>query len=1219
MAGLFSHPRSLSPVKYTSMQVQTSAVGLPIPIVIGANRVSTNLIWYGNFQAQKHEEHAGKGGGGSSEVTYSYTAAVIQALCVGPIDHIGTIWKSGNEVTLSYLGYTIFNGSLPSTASGTEQQQPPGWMTSNFPDQALGYSGISFVFNSSLDLGSSASVPQVSWEVFGLNSQPVLNVKGGAFYDNFFNPDLPMSVILDMFLTPGKYPEVPVLLEGMSGSLGQNLSSDYFYVDGAWSTIPESSFDFYCRAQGLVFSPVLTGQEQFSQTLARWAQLSNSWIFWNGFEFRAVPLGTTSIPASAANGNTAYVPMLTPVFNFTESQLLMQGTAGAIVKNRSDPLSAYNMIQLNFNDRTLHYENNQVYWNDPASSVMFGKLLPQQVAATEVTQSSVAKTIAGLIGARSVYIRNTYTFKVASHFCFLEQGDIVSITSSKANMEQFPVRIRSLEEDVSGNITIIAEECPASFGLTAIYQGQAASQGQGPDYSVFPGPTNLPAIFQASNDFKGDSAEICIGVSGGANWGGCDVYVSVDNQNYSKLATITSKNVQGFLLGSMTAVTGYDSTNTILVDTTMCALPFPTGATSITAQAQTSLIIIDDEIMSYSTVTQGPLPNQVYLSGFYRGLFGTVPATHGGAGYFTLGPVPGDTSGTDTYPAGSSLVAYTGAYTFGSTGVQEVQTGSGSILSVGQFLTLGSATFPESGSQDISYTLPSTTAFYSDEMPHAAGRPGWRYLPTLAPGYDISILAPNAGQPLDVNMDGLPCVYDPNAYWGFPWGTFVAELNAVPDVTLSQVSQVASNGQTPILAYPSLVTVINPATINAYMPVPGWYGDSIYLKFLSFNMFNDMGQSLADVSPYMYNIQAAIANALIPPTDVQAAVTQVINPSTQVPSLSLNITWQPSASPTVQSYNVQQSSDGGNTWSSSENTGTTVTQASISDVLPNQAYLVRVQAQGTSANATSAWAELAQAVTTGTYVWPAPAAPTNLEVIAALEGANISFSATPTPQETFQVYYQALAEGQQPVFDQAQAGPTGATTTIAVVGLQGGQLYAFWVQASNPGNVIASPLGPVTATTLAQTVSQEVSYEGSTVAQITAGSGTSMAVSAQGDLTIGLAPQPAVMMFSYTGGLPQAGEEFFKQIIAGFNWNLPANLVGSIASCDSAPTNDVTLEILSQGQQIATVSFAAGVRSGKFAMPNAVQIASGSTVSLIAPTPQDATFSNPSITLVGTR
>src|SRR5579862_9092785 len=133
------------------LQIQTSAYGKVIPIVYGTTRIAPNLIWYGDFQAIAHSSNptggggkgaggggggGGKGGGGGS-VTYTYQAAVALGLCEGPIGGIGTVWASKTQTSLAALGLGLFPGAYA--------QAPWGYLSSNHPGQALGYSGTAYV------------------------------------------------------------------------------------------------------------------------------------------------------------------------------------------------------------------------------------------------------------------------------------------------------------------------------------------------------------------------------------------------------------------------------------------------------------------------------------------------------------------------------------------------------------------------------------------------------------------------------------------------------------------------------------------------------------------------------------------------------------------------------------------------------------------------------------------------------------------------------------------------------------------------------------------------------------------------------------------------------------------------------------------------------------------------------------------------------------------
>ncbi|MDY7537683.1 hypothetical protein QN372_00840 [Undibacterium sp. RTI2.1] len=98
---------STSPI-ISSMRLQTSTRGKPIPLVYGKTRIAPNLMYYTDFKATGHTTSTstggGKGGGGggsSTNTTYTYSATILLGLCEGTINYIPRIWR----------GKSIFRGN----------------------------------------------------------------------------------------------------------------------------------------------------------------------------------------------------------------------------------------------------------------------------------------------------------------------------------------------------------------------------------------------------------------------------------------------------------------------------------------------------------------------------------------------------------------------------------------------------------------------------------------------------------------------------------------------------------------------------------------------------------------------------------------------------------------------------------------------------------------------------------------------------------------------------------------------------------------------------------------------------------------------------------------------------------------------------------------------------------------------------------------------------
>ncbi|TCG08385.1 hypothetical protein BZM27_12695 [Paraburkholderia steynii] len=107
-------------------------------------------------------------------------------------------------------------------------------------------------------------------------------------------------------------------------------------------------------------------------------------------------------------------------------------------------------------------------------------------------------------------------------------------------------------------------------------------------------------------------------------------------------------------------------------------------------------------------------------------------------------------------------------------------------------------------------------------------------------------------------------------------------------------------------------------------------------------------------------------------------------------------------------------------------------------------------------------------------------------------------------------------------------------------------------------------------------------------------------------------------MLMYCPGLP-ANNAVMARIITPRAVTLPASLTGSYASADVAATASTSLNITRNGSVIGSVNFAAGAASGTFTFASQVVTAPGDILKIVNQATADATLSNISVTLVGSR
>ena len=143
-------------------QVNQSAYGIVVPVILGTSRQAGNIIDYFGFSAIPHEttQQTGKGGGSSTTtIDYTYRAAVLLALCEGQIAGVGKVWIDTDTVTtLAGAGLTLFPGAVG--------QAPWSYSVSVQPTKALPYSGLAYVAGY-IDLNSQGGVQQYNFEVKG--------------------------------------------------------------------------------------------------------------------------------------------------------------------------------------------------------------------------------------------------------------------------------------------------------------------------------------------------------------------------------------------------------------------------------------------------------------------------------------------------------------------------------------------------------------------------------------------------------------------------------------------------------------------------------------------------------------------------------------------------------------------------------------------------------------------------------------------------------------------------------------------------------------------------------------------------------------------------------------------------------------------------------------------------------------------------------------------
>lgn len=665
---------STKATKLEALKLQSSTYGATLPAVFGVTRIPGNMLWYGGFKAIKHTEtqRAGKGGGTKVKtVTYTYTAHVAMGLTEGQILGIPRVWRGKDQysggitstqivtatetyvvpggggaktltnaagwrctVRVFYTGaidvgdgtttgpiylaegvdytvaagvytfgsqwggttisieYQYLTGSLTQSGlaslgltmfSGAIGQTTWSVLSTSFVAQAIPYSGIAYVAGQDYDLGSDATVPNHNFEV-----QARLAYHLGASV-----PDVDPALVTLAVLTDQRY-------GALFGAGRLNLS--------LWST--------YCRAAGLLMSPALTEQMQAADLVRQMAALTNTAPVWSSGQLKMIPFGDQAL---SGNGAT-YTPNVTPLYDLDDRHFLPRGSGGEPVSiTPRASRDAKNWIRVEFLDRSQDYNVSIAEAKDQADIDTTGLRPADILKAHWIHDRAVAARVAQLLLQRSLHVRNEYEFKLPWTFALLEPMDLVTLTESYLGLSLTAVRILEVAEGEDGEIDVVAEEFPAGVATASTY-GSQGGDGYKANFNASPGSVLAPFIFEAPGDKTLTGLEVYAAVNGASDdWGGCNVWVSLDGVSYYNAGAVYGGSRYGVLTGP---VSGGNLPVQLNAGETLVA------ASAADAAALTSLCYVGGSSPEYFAHQGATLTgaSAYTLSGLVRGAYGTSGA-----------------------------------------------------------------------------------------------------------------------------------------------------------------------------------------------------------------------------------------------------------------------------------------------------------------------------------------------------------------------------------------------------------------------------------------------------------------------------------------------------------------------------------------------------------------------------------------------------------------
>jgi hypothetical protein len=602
MSGLFgggSQKISTSAPLVASMRLQTSVSGRAIPVVFGRTRVAGNLLQYVDFTATPHTSvtssggGGGKGGGGGAtqeNTTYTYSAGIVMSLCAGEISSVPRVWKGKSLFSLAQLGLSLYVGDFAQTAYP--------YMATNHPGVARTYRGLAYVASGSYQLDDNAALENHNFEVQG-----PLAYGGGI--DDCNVPD-----VLEYILT--------------DGAQGLGLSGDVLDDWGQWSD--------YCVANGIFISPAYIEREPVAQVIARLAAIGNAGLVSSEEKLKVVPYGDTEV---LGNGVT-FTPDLTPLYDFTDDDYLDKEQPVRLT--RKTPADRFNLVVVKIFNRDNDYNEEPKEGKDQADIEINGvKPDDNERVYHEIVRTDTGQTVADQELRRTLYgACNVYTTRVPDCYDLLEPMDLVTLTDEGMGLDRQLVRVVKIDESDDGGLDLECEEMLVGSAAPAAYASQS-SAGYAADYNTAPGDVNDPVMFIAPYTLALGGLELWIGISGGPEFGGCEVWVSDDDASYQRVGTFRGKSRTGVTSTAMAVQADPDNVTELDVNLFESAGTILAG-TQLDANRLNTLCYAGGELFSYRDAALIG-ENQYELSHLRRGAHGsTVSNVAAGSAFVRVDP-----------------------------------------------------------------------------------------------------------------------------------------------------------------------------------------------------------------------------------------------------------------------------------------------------------------------------------------------------------------------------------------------------------------------------------------------------------------------------------------------------------------------------------------------------------------------------------------------------
>ncbi len=503
--------------KLLGYRVQTSLYGVAIPIPYGTNRLTGNVIWTGDWKADPVKE-GGKGGGkgssrsgkgGSGSEQYTYSTALMIALCQGPIKGVRNVWIDKDKLTVPETTETFvvpgngqyspnqrtrlykqwwatkretynqlvddFGSPAPYTLSGS-QDDPLEYTDSANPGPGqYTYDSVAgvFIFNAA-DIGKTATISySITNQISGRTGDPLIDLNLSFFagtqgqspwtYLNTHHGDQALGYTQIAYVASER---MDLGQSGLVPNLGFEIMGQALYPGQLDSCPADVIYDILNNERhGVLFPTTSIGpltelsnycvaNGLFISPIIDAQQSAAQWIESLLKIANAEAVWSGGTLKFRARGDTTvigngatFTPDTQPIYDLDVDDFLADAGDPPITITRPSVQDVTNCIRIEWNNRDNAYNTEVAEEKDDLSIRQYGLRPAEQVTYPGICKHGVAQKVARTELQRSVYHRNQYKFRLPLRYFLLEPMDLVTLTDPYLGMNKTPVRIIEISEN----------------------------------------------------------------------------------------------------------------------------------------------------------------------------------------------------------------------------------------------------------------------------------------------------------------------------------------------------------------------------------------------------------------------------------------------------------------------------------------------------------------------------------------------------------------------------------------------------------------------------------------------------------------------------------------------------------------------------------------------------------------------------------------------------